>query len=44
MSVEIAELLLNMVMEMWITIRGFSFVKCYMELYKQREKKLTQNN
>ena len=44
MSVEVSELLLKMIIEMWITIRGFSFAKCYMELYKQREKKITQRS
>ena len=44
MPVEVADVLLKMIIEKWITIRGFSFAKCYMELYKQRAKKITQRS
>ena len=42
MSEDVAQTLLNMIIDMWVTIRGFSFVKCYLELYKQRQKRITQ--
>ena len=42
MSAEVSGILLDMIIDMWVTIRGFSFAKCYMQLYKQREKKMTQ--
>lgn len=41
MSEEVAAELLRRLAIMWITIRGYSFSKCYMELYKQRQKKIT---
>ena len=44
MSEDVAQTLLNMIIDMWVTIRGFSFVKCYLELYKQRQKKITQRS
>ena len=44
MCSKVSKLLLNQITEMWITIRGFSFTKCYMELYKKRETKITQRS
>ena len=44
MSEDVAQTLLNMIIDMWVTVRGFSFVKCYLELYKQRQKKITQRS
>ena len=38
MSEEVAAELLRRLLTMWITIRGYSFCKCYMELYKQQQK------
>ncbi len=34
---------LQMIMEQYITVRGFSFVNGFMELYKQSNKKTTEN-
>ena len=39
-----AEILLVMLVDLFITIRGFSFTKSFMELYKQRTKKSTQKS
>ncbi len=36
--------LLRILIELWITVRGFSFVKSYMELYKQQAKKALQKS
>ena len=44
MSEDVAQTLLNMIIDMWVTVRGFLFVKCYLELYKQRQKKITQRS
>ena len=41
MSEEIAKDLLERLANSWITVRGFSFSKCYVELYKQEQKKFT---
>ena len=41
MSEEVASELLRRIVSMWVTIRGHSFSKCYMEMYKQQEKKIT---
>ena len=30
--------------ELWVTIRGFSFARSFMELYKQREKKTLEKS
>lgn len=35
---EEAEQLIKLIVEHWITIRGFSFVSAFMEMYKQRNK------
>ena len=37
-------ILLKMIMELFVTIRGFSFAKSFMELYKQSAKKSTQKS
>ena len=34
--------LLSMVIELWITIRGFSFARSFLEMYKQANKKSVQ--
>ena len=34
--------LLPMIIDLWITIRGFSFARSWMEMYKQASKKGTQ--
>ena len=39
-----ATILLKMIIELHVTIRGFSFVKSFMELYKQATKKSTQKS
>ena len=36
------KMLLIRIVNMWVTIQGLSFVKCYLELYKQQRKKVTQ--
>ena len=36
MDADVSKHLLKKIIEMWITIRGFSFTKCYMELYKKK--------
>ena len=36
--------LLPMVIELWLTIRGFSFCKSYLEMYKQASKKTVQKS
>ena len=43
MDADVSKHLLKII-EMLITIRGFSFTKCYMELYKKSEKKITQRS
>ena len=35
---------LEMIVNKWVTIRGFSFAKCMVELYKQESKKSTQKS
>ena len=39
---ELSNELLKRIVELWITIRGFSFAKSYMEMYKQAAKKVLQ--
>ncbi len=34
--------LLSRIVDLWVTIRGFSFARSWMELYKQASKKGTQ--
>ena len=41
---EIEQELLKLIVELWITIRGHSFAKSYMELYKQQTKKVLQRS
>ncbi len=36
--------LLTMIVKLWITIRGFSFAKSFLELYKQANKKTVQKS
>ncbi len=36
--------LLPMVIELWVTIRGFSFAKSFLEIYKQAKKKTVQKS
>ena len=36
--------LLSMVIELWITIRGFSFARSFLEMYKQANKKSVQKS
>ena len=35
--------LLNHIVSLWLTIRGYSISKCWMERYKQMEAKSTKN-
>ena len=44
MSDEIGHELLMIAVEIWIKVRGFSFAKAYMELYKQQNKKSLQKS
>ncbi len=44
MTEELAAELLRILIELWITVRSFSFVKSYMELYKQQTKKALQKS
>ena len=39
-----AKILLTMIVDLFITVRGFSFTKSFMELYKQATKKSTQKS
>eukprot|EP00731_Ephydatia_muelleri_P024203 Em0016g474a len=39
-----SNILLGMIVDMWITIRGFSLASAWMEIYKKQEKKLTQKS
>ena len=41
---EFAKELLKRIVELWTTIRGFSFAKSYMEIYKQKTKKILQRS
>ena len=41
---EVAELLLGMIVELWVTVRGFAFAHHWMEGYKQRQRKNTQKS
>ena len=48
LTVEVEEeegaVLLGMIMDLYVTIRGFSFSKSLMEMYKQQAKKCTQKS
>lgn len=44
MDEEIGMECLEKIITKWVTIRGFSFAKSLMELYKQRSKKSTQKS
>ncbi len=44
MSEEVSEELLKKIANLWITIWGHSFSKCYVEMYKQRQKKITSRS
>ena len=44
MSEDIAHLLLEKIINTWITIRGYSFVNTIIEQYKQENKKTTQKS
>ena len=37
-------IVLEMLVKLWITIRGFSFTSAWLELYKQRKKKTLQRS
>ena len=39
-----AEVLIHIVIELWITIRGFSYVSAWMEKYKASQKKTVQKS
>ena len=39
-----SKVILNYIVQLWITIRGFSFAKSYMEIYKQQAKKHLQRS
>ena len=41
---EKATIILKMIVELFVTIRGFSFAKSFMEMYKQSTKKSTQKS
>lgn len=41
---EESEKLLRMIVELWITVRGFSFTSAFMEAYKQKNRKTTQKS
>ena len=41
---EDAQTLLKMVIELWVTIRGFAFASSWIELYKQASKKTIQRS
>lgn len=43
-SEEVAGVMLKHIAELWVTIRGFSFAKSYMEIYKQQNKKHLQRS
>ena len=43
-SDELSKAVLNYIVQLWITIRGFSFAKSYMEIYKQNTKKNLQRS
>ncbi len=44
MSEDVGEELLKKIANLWITIRGHSFSKWYVEMYKQRQKKVTSRS
>ena len=41
---ELAEEILRLIATLWTTIRGFSFAKSYMEIYKQKTKRTLQRS
>ena len=41
---EKTKILLTMIVDLFITVRGFSFTKSFMEMYKQATKKSTQKS
>ena len=43
-DVEVHDHLLNMIVELFVTIRGFSYASAWMEHYKQLKKKSTQRS
>lgn len=43
-SDELSEVVLKYIVQLWITIRGFSFAKSYMEMYKQQAQKNLQRS
>ena len=38
------QILLRMLIEMWVSVRGFSFAKSMLEMYKQAQKKTVQKS
>lgn len=42
--VEYKMVLLKMIINHWVTVRGFSFAGAFMEIYKQKHKKTTQKS
>ena len=43
-SEEASAVLLDMIMEVWVTMRGFSYAGAFIEQYKQKNKKCTQKS
>ena len=41
---EVADEVLKRIVELYVTIRGFSFAKSYLEIYKQKNKKRLQKS
>ncbi len=41
---EVEKTLLQMICDLWITVRGFSFARSWLEMYKQSQKKTTQKS
>ena len=41
---QIEEKLLRLVVDMWVTIRGFSYSSAWIEKYKQEHKKTTEKS
>ena len=39
-----ADALLHMLVDHWVTIRGYSFASSYVERYKQKQKKTVQKS
>ena len=38
------QILLRMIIDLWVTVRGFSFAKSMLEMYKQAQKKSVQKS